>query len=111
MSSTTVYNVMLQVVVHTTSEEEVYEVQEKLSSICDGLSYSPIREQPSLNDCMEFMATGVVDEAMRAHLIATLDNDWDKVEDEDSYWAYGFNTKPFASHVYYLLMEFDPFRE
>ncbi len=111
MSSTTVYNTILQVVVHTNSPEEVLEVQDNLLSICDALSFSPVREQPSLNDCMEFMATGVVDEAMRKHLIATLDNDWDQVEDEDSYWAYGFNTKPFMSHIYYMLLEFEPIKK
>ncbi len=102
---------MLQVVVHTTSEDEVHKVQDQLSSICPLLSYSPVREQPSLNDCMEFMATGMVDEAMRTHLIETLDNDWDKAEDEDSYWAYGFNTKAFAPLVYYMSMEFAPIKK
>lgn len=108
MSLTNMYNVILQVVVHTNSPEVVQGVQDRLSAICNTLSYSPVREQPSLNDCLEFMATGVVDEKMRQLLIDTLDNDWDKAEDEDTYWAYGFNTKPFTSEVYYLVLEFDP---
>lgn len=108
MSLTNMYNVLLQVVVHTNSEEVIQSIQDRLSSICPTFSYSPVREQPSLNDCLEFMATGVVDETMRQVLIDTLDNDWDKVEDEDSYWAYGFNTKPFAPDIYYLVLDFDP---
>ena len=111
MSSNTEYRVLLQVVVQAKEESMAVDVQKELSALVPGFSYSPIREQESLNDCLEFMATGEVDEAGRQLLIKTLDRGWDVDEDEDLYWAYGFNTKMFNPNVYYLQLEFTPMRK
>lgn len=100
------YNVRLNVVVNTPYEESVIAVQNELAAMVPSLSFSPIREQPDLNECMEFAATGVVNQETKQIMIDTLDNDWE--EADDAYWAYGFNTKMFNSEVYYLYMEFTP---
>lgn len=84
------------------------EIKAKLLALCPDLSFSPSREQPSLNDCLEVYASARIDESQKSMLLETLDSDWD--EDEDLYWAYGFNTRPFDSRVYYLQLEFTPLK-
>ena len=104
MSLTTPISLKMQVVVSTLNEEDCLTVQKQLLEFCPELSFSPVREQPSLVDCLEFYGTASIDQACKDVLIQNLDNDWD-VED-DVYSAYGFNTKMFNPLVYYLLMEF-----
>lgn len=110
MSSNKMYKVLLQVVVNSLNEETAKAVQQELSEMLPQFSYSPLREQPSLVDCLEFMASAEVNEAQREMLIQTLDRGWDVDEEEDLYWAYGFNTKPFDPLIYYLQLEFTPIK-
>lgn len=106
MSSIQPYSLMMQVVVQTTDEAIGNQVRKELLALAPGLSFSPWREQDSLNGCLECMATGTVTEEERELLLKTLDNDWDQDEKDDLYWAYGFNTKMFDPNVYYLQLEF-----
>lgn len=108
MSSIQHYNVMMQVVVQSAEESAALEVQKELEALGGRWSFSPVREQDSLNDCLEFMATAAVSEEERDLLIRRLNNDWDRDEKDDLYWAYGFNTRMFDPNVYYLQMEFQP---
>lgn len=98
--------VLLQVVVSSLKEEDVKTVQDELKELVPELSFSPAREQASLENCLEFMATGDVTKEQKQLLIDKLDNDWDISEDGDFYSAYAFNTKMFSPLVYYLQMEF-----
>ncbi|MGM9960080.1 MAG: hypothetical protein ACI32F_02065 [Allobaculum sp.] len=100
------YKLMMRVVVQTEKEDQVTEVQQELQKLVPALSFSPTREEASLDGCLEFYATGKVDENERTLLVDTLDNDWDYDDEDDVYWAYGFNTKMFDSRVYYLELEF-----
>lgn len=106
MFSTMNYKLMLRVVVQTKKEEQIAEVQQELRKLVPTLSFSPFREEQSLDGCLEFYSTGTVEKAERKRLVDTLDNDWDYDEEDDIYWAYGFNTKMFDPRVYYLEMEF-----
>lgn len=97
----------MNVVVNTTYPEQAMAVQEELLAYVP-LNFSPIREQPELNECLEFRATAKVTDEQKQILIDNLDNDWE--EADGAYWAYGFNTKMFNSTVYYLYMEFTPIK-
>ena len=94
----------MQVVADTEKESDCQEIQKELKSYCPNLSFSPVREQPSLRGCLEFFATAKIDDECKEALIKNLNNDWD--EEDDVYTAYGFNTKMFNPKVYWMLMEF-----
>lgn len=106
MSSKTQNNVRLLVVVDSMDEAVVRDVEEELKQYCPDLSFSPSRETPSLNGCLEFQATGNCTDEQKENMIKNLDNDFDYEEDDGVYSAYSFNTKMFDKRVYYLEMEF-----
>ncbi len=87
----------LYVVVDREDENIVEEVKSELLKFDSSLSFSPSREQPSLAGCLEFYCTGHGDVDS---LLEVLNNDWDGDSEDCS--AYGFNTKMFHPHVYYL---------
>lgn len=92
--------IRLHVVVDQEDEAVVELVQNALNEICSKMSYSPSRLQPSLAGCMEFYATGELNEKEIDHLLSELNNDWDGEADDCQ--AYSFNTTMFHSNVYYL---------
>ncbi len=96
----------MKVVISSLNEEDAFAVQHELSELLPSLSYSPCRAEPSLDDCIEFYASGACDNQAKELLTDTLDNDFDHDEEETEYWAYGFNTRMFNPLVYYLSMEF-----
>ena len=49
--------VRLHVVIDKEDEDIEKRVKDKLSFLCAKFSYSPSREQPSLNGCLEWYAT------------------------------------------------------
>ncbi|WP_273235273.1 hypothetical protein [Ileibacterium valens] len=106
MSSKTVKHVTMKVVVSSLNEEDAFSIQKELSSFLPGLGYSPCRAEPSLNDAIEFLASGTCDEVQKDFLIHTLNNDFDHDENDTEFWAYGFNTRMFNPLVYYLSMDF-----
>ena len=91
--------IRLHVVIHSEEASIEHRVKEELLTYCSSLSFSPSREQPSLNHCMEWFGTADVTEAEFSKLLS-LNNDWDIYD--GGYSAYGFNTKMFDSSVYYL---------
>ena len=93
-------NIRLHVVVDKEDENVVQLVQQELDQLCDHLSYSPSRLQPSLAGCMEFYATAKFDEDEVESFLNQLNNDWDGQMDDCE--AYGFNTTMFHPNVYYL---------
>lgn len=95
----------MQVVVDTLDEKEAQKIQEELKGYCSELSFSPMRVQPNLMDCLEFYATARLDDSQKEKLLEDLDDDWD--QEDNTYWAYGFNTKIFNKMVYYLKLDFD----
>lgn len=95
--------VRLHIVVTPEDPEICAVVKQELLDKAPMLHFSPEREQPSLDNCLEFYATGEMDADQYETLRQWLNNDWDGTEDDCS--AYGFNTKMFNSHVYYLQME------
>ena len=100
------YSLRMRVVVSSEDESQGLAIQNELANLCSKLSFSPMRLEPSLEGCLEFAASGMVEEQERTLLVKTLDNDWDYDEEDDLYWAYGFNTKLFDQRVYYLELEF-----
>lgn len=100
------YSLRMRVVVSSEEESQGLAIQNELLKICPKLSFSPMRLEPSLEGCLEFAASGTVDEHERGVLVDTLDNDWDYDDQDDLYWAYGFNTQLFDKCVYYLELEF-----
>lgn len=106
MSSKTIKHVIMRVVVSSLNEADVLSVQEQLLSFNPDLHFSPMREQPSLDGCIEFQASGHCDKEIKAIMVRDLDNDWDHDEDETEFWAYGFNTRMFNPLVYYMSMDF-----
>lgn len=98
------FSLSMLVVLHSLDEVDVIEVQGELQQRIPGITFSPAREQPSLEGCLEFHASAKVSVALKDELTRTLDNDFDS--DEGMYWAYGFNTKMFDPRVYYLQLEF-----
>lgn len=97
-------NVRLYVVVDSEDEAIVKQVQDDLKARCPQLGFSPAREQESLNHSVEFFGTARISKEAYDELYRTLNNDWDGEEDDCS--AYGYNTKMFNPHVYYLQMEY-----
>lgn len=96
----------MQVVIGSMSEEEAHAVQQELLKFCPDLSFSPVREQPSLNNAIEFYATGTCTQEEKEKMLSTLDNDFDCDEENHLYYAYSFNTKMWDPRVYYLQLEF-----
>lgn len=92
--------IRLHVVVDIEDESIVDEVKKDIQKIYKSFSFSPSREQPSLRNCLEFYGTADINQEEIEHLLSQLNNDWEG-EIEDC-CAYGFNTKMFHSHVYYL---------
>lgn len=92
--------IRLHVVVDKEDEAIVQLVEEELLRLHSDFSFSPSRLQPSLAGCMEFYATGEIEEEKIETLLSQLNNDWDG-EMEDCQ-AYGFNTTMFHPNVYYL---------
>lgn len=87
-------------VIHSSNEEDIQRVIQFFQSIDPSLGFSPGRESPSLNDCLEFYGSGRCTKEMKEQLLSQCNNDWD--QEDNSYWAYGFNTKMFDEKVYYL---------
>ncbi|MGM9946962.1 hypothetical protein [Floccifex sp.] len=92
--------VRLYVVVDIEDESIVNEVKKEIQSICDSFSFSPCREQPSLRNCMEFYGSADIHQENIENILSQLNNDWEG--EIDDCCAYGFNTKMFHPHVYYL---------
>ncbi|MDO4663958.1 MAG: hypothetical protein Q4A59_03650 [Erysipelotrichaceae bacterium] len=105
------YSLRMKVVVSSEDETQGLAIQNELKNICAKLSFSPMRLEPSLEGCLEFAASAVVDEHERTLLVDTLDNDWDYDDQDDLYWAYGFNTTLFDKRVYYLELEFSKIKK
>lgn len=104
MDSNKMYDVRMLVVVSTSEESVCREVQQELLEFCPNLSFSPIREQQSLNNALEFHATGTCTAQEKEAMLGKLDNDFD--EEDGLYYAYSFNTKMWDPRVYYIQMEF-----
>ena len=96
--------VRLHVVIDKEDEDIEKRVKDKLSLLCTKFSYSPSREQPSLNGCIEWYATADLSDQEINDLLDVLNNDWDG--DHYDCDAYGFNTKMFDENVYYLQFRF-----
>lgn len=95
--------IRLHVVIDQEEETLENEVKTCLNQVCHSLSFSPSREQPSLKNCWEFYGTARLPEQEVKSLLYYLNNDWE--QDGDDYEAYGFNTKMFHPHVYYLHLQ------
>ncbi len=106
MSSQTPINVLIQLVVSPEDERIMERVQKDLLTFCPGLSFSPDREAPGLNDCLECRATGTMDEAQKERLIEETNRSWDENEERTVFEAYGFNSRFFDKNIYYMEMEF-----
>lgn len=93
--------VRLYVVIDQEDEALEQEVKKKLNEICPSMSFSPSRPQASLANCLEFNGSASIEDidALRS----ALNNDWTQGQGEVE--AYGFNTKMFHPHVYYLLLQ------
>ena len=79
-------------------------VKESIHKIEEKFSFSPTREQPSLQRCVEFYASADLQQEEIKALKEQLNNDWEG--EEDDCCAYGFNTKMFHPDVYYLQIEY-----
>ena len=89
----------LYVVVDTLEEKQVNKVQSALSQL-GNFHFSPIREQASLISCSEFYATMQCEKRTWEALIPQLNAYWTK--DDETWLDYGYNTRMFHPHVYYL---------
>lgn len=98
-------SVHLYLVFQTLDELKAGEVCQSIAKLDPYLSFSPFRVMESMDDCIECHATGLADEAQLKCLLEKLDNDWDKNEDEDVFWAYEFNTKMISPLLYYIRLE------
>lgn len=87
------------------SLQDVRAIQEILKKRISDISFSPDREQPSLNDCIEFYASFQIEKDQLPALECFLNNDW--TGDSGDLESYGFNTKMFDSQVYYLRLQYD----
>lgn len=96
----------MRVVISSLDEEDALSTQQEILSIDPDLSFSPCRAEPSLDGCIEFYGTGPCDEKMKETLLSSLNNDWDHDEDDELFWAYGFNTRMFSPIVYYMNLDF-----
>lgn len=85
-------------------EEDVRRIQDELKELLPDPSFSPCREQASLNNCIEFYATWQAEKGRMKEILDQLDNDWSG--EEGDYDAYGFNTKMFDKKVYYLRADY-----
>lgn len=92
--------VRLHVVIDKEDEIVENEVKSELLALCPNLSFSPSREQPILNGCLEWYATADLTDNEIDSLLEKLNNDFDGERFDCS--AYGFNTKMFHHNVYYL---------
>jgi hypothetical protein len=92
--------VRLHVVVDDESSNVIDDVKTSLGSVAPAFSLSPSRPQPSLANCAEFYGTADMEMNDILEILQKLNNDWDGDEYDCS--AYGFNTKMFHPHVYYL---------
>lgn len=92
--------VRLHVVVDDESSQVIEDVCFALTSITTAFSLSPTRPQPSLANCSEFYGTADMEMNEIMEILEKLNNDWDGDAYDCS--AYGFNTKMFHPHVYYL---------
>lgn len=88
------------------NERVLDQVEAEMRRVCPDLSFSPWIEREELEDCVEVRGSALVSQEERERLLALWNNDWDTDEEDDCYWAYGFNTKMFDSRVYYLLVQF-----
>lgn len=93
----------LYVVIDKENQTIEQAVKDSLKNIQSSFSFSPSRQQASLNGCLEFYATGNASEDEIQKMLDVLNNDWDGDDSECS--AYGFNTKMFHPNVYYLQFE------
>lgn len=92
-------NNLMYVVVDSTDEEIIDSVKCCLQNHFPTISMSPTREQASLVNCVEFYCTlPIIDEDI-PWLNAYWNSDMEYFED------YGFNTKMFHEHVYYLRID------
>ena len=113
MSSTPFFDLIARFVVSTVDEEAAKGVLNHLREDLPELSFSPLREEPSLNNALDCMATAVVDMTQKDLILSKWNNDWDHEEERngtEAYWAYGFNTKMFDPLLYYAELEFRPRR-
>ena len=92
--------VRLHVVIDKEDETLEQDIKKELCHLCDKLTFSPSRLQPTLNGCLEWYATADLTNAEIEFLLSQLNNDWDG--DPQDCEAYGFNTKMFHENVYYL---------
>ncbi|EOS60250.1 hypothetical protein C815_01630 [Firmicutes bacterium M10-2] len=86
------------------NEQNAKEVQQHLKDIIQDPSFSPMREQASLNECIEFYVTWPIENNFKT-IQEQLNNDW--TGEEGDLDAYGFNTKMFDPCVYYLRLQYD----
>ena len=96
-------NVKAYIVVDSMDESVIADVQKQMASFGVEFQYSPYREQNSLNHCVEFYGTAHCQKEKFYQLAQQLNAFWS--EEQDSYEDYGFNTKMFHPHIYYLLLE------
>lgn len=87
------------------NEQNAKEVQQHLKDIIHDPSFSPLREQASLNDCVEFYVTWQGENNPIQAIQEKLNNDW--TGEDGDLDAYGFNTKMFDPDVYYLRLQYD----
>ncbi len=89
--------------VDSNEEDITKDVQNTLKTICPNASCSPSRRQESLKQGVEFYATLDTSLDEFEQLIPQLNSYWNA--DMDYFEDYGFNTKMFHPHVYYLKIE------
>ena len=95
----------LRLVVHG-SERDLMQAESQMKEDCPSLSFSPWIEREELDGCLEARGSARISQETKERILAGWNDDWDISEDEDCYSAYGFNTKMFDSHVYYLQLQF-----
>ncbi|MBP3853872.1 MAG: hypothetical protein J6D18_04805 [Erysipelotrichaceae bacterium] len=93
-------NIKAYVVVDTTDDYIIHEIQKQMNGFGVTFSFSPARVQESLDHCMEFHATASCASDQYCALLKQLNQSWDGEQEE--YRDYGYNTRMFHSHVYYL---------
>ena len=96
-------NLKAYVVVDSLERQVIEEVQKAMASLGVSFHFSPTRNQDTLNQCTEFYATTNCKKEDFDCLIPQLNLYWEI--GEDYYQDYGFNTKMFHSHVYFLSIE------
>lgn len=91
------------VVVDTTDSYIIQEIQTQMSKFGIEFQCSPVRPQESLDHCVEYHASADCTEDQWKALPAQLNEFW--TDAQDSYEDYGYNTKMFHPHVYFLSLE------